>query len=418
MPRLAPLTWWSLAALAGGIALGLVGHLTGLAAFSSVAAAAQLIGEVWIAALQMVALPLVLVLTLSAIGSARAESVGALGIRAIALYLIVLVALAALTLSVTSALVAGYGVDPAAVAALNAGVHVPEAVRQLPASAGSWIDQLIPRNVFGAAAQGQVFPLLLFTILFAVAVTRLPDPHRAALIGVFQAASSAMMVVVGWLLAVTPIGVFALSYVITLRTGGSLAGLLGTYLVIQPGVTLFCLALLFLVTTVLGRVSPAALARAAAPAQIVAVSTRSSLAALPALISGSRAHLRLPPAAADFMLPLSVSLFRISEVITNPVKLVFLAHVYGVALQPAAVVSFIVTIMIFSFTETGTPNSGGGIGFRTVPVFLAAGIPLEGVIILAAVDTIPDIFDTLANVTGQLSATTILSARLGSAPAP
>ena len=415
MPRIASLTWWSLAALAAGVTLGLIGHRTGLTVFSSITGAAQAAGELWIAALQMIALPLVLVLTLSAIGSARAESVGALGGRAILLYIAALVILAALTLSVTSALVARYAVGPETVRGMNAGAHLSDAIRNAVRSApqGSWVDQVIPRNIFAAAARGEIFPVLLFTIVFAAAMTRLPSAQRAPLIDAFQAVAAAMMVVVGWLLAVTPIGVFALSYVLTLKTGGALLRVVGVYLLIQPAVTLLCLVLVYLATTLLGRVSPATFARAVAPAQIVAVSTRSSLAALPALISGSRAHLQLPPAAADFLLPLSVSLFRISEVITNPVKLIFLAHVYGIALEPAAVVSFIVTIMIFSFTETGTPNNGGGIGFRTVPVFLAAGIPLEGVIILAAVDTIPDIFDTLANVTGQLSATTILSARAG-----
>jgi len=400
MLRVSRLTWWSLAALAAGVTLGLVGHLSGLTVFSRLAGVAETAGELWVAALQMIALPLVLALTLTAIASARAESVGALGGRAILLYAVALAGLAALSLSVTSFLLARYSVDPATVAAMNAGAHIPDAVRSsaAPTAQGSWIDAVIPRNVFGAAARGEMFPLLLFTMLFGVAITRLPPAQRAPLIGMFEAVAAAMMVVVRWLLAVTPIGVFALSYVLAFRTGGSLARLLGVYLLLQPSATLFCLGLVYLATILLGRVSLAAFARAAAPAQIVAVSTRSSLAAL-------------PPAAADFLLPLSVSIFRISEVITNPVKLIFLAHIYGVVLEPATLVAFVGTMMLFSFTGTGIPNSGGGIGFRTLPVYLAAGIPLEGVIILAAVDTIPDIFDTLANVTGQLSATTILSAR-------
>lgn len=413
MPRAAPLSWWSLGALVAGGMLGLVGHLTGWTVFFAVADIAKTAGDVWIAALQMIALPLVLVLTLSAIVSARAESIGTLGVRAMVFYFVVLVTLAALTLSLTSILMARYSVDPATVAAMSAGVHIPDAARSAASSVstGSGIERLIPRNVFGAAARGEMFPLLLFTMLFALAVTRLAEAQRAPLVSTCQSVASAMMVMVRWLLVVTPIGVFALSYVITLRTGGTLAALLGVYLLLQPGLTLFCVALLYPVTALLGRVPVGAFARAVAPAQLVAVSTRSSLASLPAMLSGSRAHLRLPPETADFLLPLSVSIFRISEVIANPVKLVFLAHVYGVTLQPAAVVSFIATILVFSFTGTGTPNSGGSGGFRTVPVFLAAGIPLEGVIILEAVASIPDIFDTLANVTGQMSATTILSAR-------
>ena len=193
------------------------------------------------------------------------------------------------------------------------------------------------------------------------------------------------------------------------RTGGSLTGMLGVYLLTLPGMTLLIVILLYLISVVVGRIALGAFARAVAPAQIVAVSTRSSVAALPALVEGGRKHMRLPETARDFVLPLSVSLFRVSHVISNPVKLVFLAHVYGISLQPAAVALFLITVIIFSFSSTGTPNSGGGGSFRMLPVFLAAGIPTEGVIIIEAVETIPDIFDTLVNVTGQMSAITILS---------
>jgi Na+/H+-dicarboxylate symporter len=153
---------------------------------------------------------------------------------------------------------------------------------------------------------------------------------------------------------------------------------------------------------------------------VVAVSTRSSLAALPALVSGASAHMGLAGAATDFVLPLSVSLFRIGTVMSNPIKLFFLAHMYGVALRPEIVVLFIATEVVFTLSAAGIPNSGAvGSGTRMIPVFVAAGIPVEGVVMLDAVETIPDIFETLANVTGQMSVATILTrglARLSAVP--
>jgi Na+/H+-dicarboxylate symporter len=144
-------------------------------------------------------------------------------------------------------------------------------------------------------------------------------------------------------------------------------------------------------------------------AQVVAVSTRSSLAALPALAAGASAHMGLA-AAADFILPLSVSLFRIGTVMANPIKLLFLSHVYGIALRPEVIAMFVATEVVFSLSAAGIPNSGGaGSGFRMIPVFVAAGIPIEGVVMLDAVETIPDIFETLANVTGQMSMATLLT---------
>ena len=88
-------------------------------------------------------------------------------------------------------------------------------------------------------------------------------------------------------------------------------------------------------------------------------------------------------------------------------KLFFVAHIYGIGLTPGAVATFFVTEILMSFTTAGVPL--GGMSFKSLPAYLAAGVPVEGVVILEAVETIPDIFKTLLNVTGDMSAAVILS---------
>jgi len=408
----AALTKWSLVALLGGFALGLAGHLSGLAGFEAAGSVARTIGELWIAALQMITLPLALILTLAAVAGARTGSMGALGLRALLLYLAALIVVGVFTLFVAPILLAPYSVNPATAAAMNAGVAVPDAVAQArPVSAAAWLGSLVPSNIFAAAARGEILPLLLFVILLGLAVTQLPEEQRHLLGRAFQAVAQATLVAVRWLLVATPLGVFALSYGMALKVGGSLAGMLAVYLLLVSALTLLAVLLLYPLTALLGRTSLGAFARAVLPGQIVALTTRSSIAALPAQIEAGRRHLELPPVATEFLLPLNVALFRVGEVIVSPVKLIFLAHVYGVTLQSTAIVAFLLTVIVFSFSSTGTPNSGGGLGYRMVPVFVAAGIPLEGVLVLEAVETIPDIFETLANVTAQQSAARILSPR-------
>src|SRR4029078_11842859 len=95
---------------------------------------------------------------------------------------------------------------------------------------------------------------------------------------VFSATSQAMMTVVRWLLAATPVGVFALTFIIALRPGTSCASPLGAYHLLRIGVTLLCVALLYPISVVLGRTTARACARAVFPAQVVAVSERPSLA--------------------------------------------------------------------------------------------------------------------------------------------
>jgi len=166
--------------------------------------------------------------------------------------------------------------------------------------------------------------------------------------------------------------------------------------------------LLYPFTAVAGRVSIPRFAKAVAPAQLVAVGSRSSLASLPALVAGGQQHLGLPPSATGFVLPLAVASFKLNRVVSGPVKLLFLAHVFQLSLGLPQLAAFLATEIILSFSTVGIPSMGS---VRSIPAYLAAGIPVEAVLLLNAVDTIPDVFKTLTNVTADMSAATILSRR-------
>jgi Na+/H+-dicarboxylate symporter len=107
------------------------------------------------------------------------------------------------------------------------------------------------------------------------------------------------------------------------------------------------------------------------------------------------------------VLPLTVSLFKVNRTISGCSKLLFLAYVYGVPLTAGTIVSFVASVVVLSFTSVGVPN--GGSAFKTLPAYLAAGLPIEGIIIAEAVETIPDIMKTVLNVTGDMSAAAVLS---------
>jgi proton glutamate symport protein len=134
---------------------------------------------------------------------------------------------------------------------------------------------------------------------------------------------------------------------------------------------------------------------------MVAVSTRSSIASLPALLDGARRKLDVPPPVLGFALPFAVSAFKVNRTISGPLSMMFLAYWYDIDLQATQILAFVVTVMIMSFSSPGIPS--GGDTMKTLPAYLAAGIPLEGVIMVKAVDVIPDIFKTLVNVTGYMT---------------
>ena len=115
--------------------------------------------------------------------------------------------------------------------------------------------------------------------------------------------------------------------------------------------------MLYPAAIVLGRVPLSRLARAAGPAQAVAFSSRSSLAALPATIEGARGGLGWPEEMVGFFVPLAASMFRVGGAIAQMVAVLFVARIYGVPLAPAQLATIVVTVVVTSFTIPGFPRA-------------------------------------------------------------
>src|SRR5262249_12383008 len=203
-------------------------------------------------------------------------------------------------------------VDPTAVAALRTSAsdaRPSAATLQAPAQ---WLVSLIPANAFRAAADGAMLPLIVFALVFGLAVAASPAPSRDRILVIFRAVSESMLVVVRWLLVVAPIGVFALALPLVARLGLSAVGALATYVVlVSVAAAVFSLAVLYPAAALVGGVSLRDFARAAAPAQAVAIPARSSLAALPTMMDAARSRLRLPEEICGFFLPFASAMFRV-----------------------------------------------------------------------------------------------------------
>jgi Na+/H+-dicarboxylate symporter len=153
-------------------------------------------------------------------------------------------------------------------------------------------------------------------------------------------------------------------------------------------------------------ISPVTFAAACAPAQAVAASTRSSLAALPSMLAAVRGRLGLDPEASGFLLPLAVSVFRVNVPIAWVVGVLFLGRLYGVELDTGTLLSLVATSVAISFSVPGLPSASL---YLLAPVLAGIGLPAEGVGILIAVDALPDVFKTTANVTSHLGSVTMLA---------
>jgi proton glutamate symport protein len=390
-----------LLALAAGLVVGAA--LAGSPAIDRIIAVAEPIGGLWLDALRMTIVPLVFSLLVVGVSSAAGTAAaGGTAARALAMFGVLLVASALFSALAVSGVLAAWPAPQAAAAGLReAAGHSTQKVPDFP-TMGAWLRAFIPTNPIQAAAETSMAPLVVFALLFGLAVTRIRADLRTGLVSVFQAVMDTMLVLVQWVLFVAPIGVFALALIVGAKAGFGAAGALGHYILILSGVCIAVGLLSYLLAVAAG-VPLLAFARAAAPAQAVAFSTQSSIASLPAMIAGTR-QLGAPESMIGVVLPLAVSLFRITSPAANLGVAIYCAHIYGVPLNAALLAAGIGVAAVISLASVGLP---GQITFFTTtgPICLIMGVPLELLPILLAVETIPDIFRTVGNVTADMGVT-------------
>lgn len=251
-----------------------------------------------------------------------------------------------------------------------------------------------------------MLPLIFFTVVFGIALTRIEAGAREHFVHTVRAVQDASLQLVSWVLALAPIGVFALSVPLASRVGVSAAGAVAYYV---TGVCLLQVAyggVMYAAAWGIGRRPVSMFARAVAPAQAVAFSSRASLAALPALLQGAEGELAIPVAVRTFFLPMATAVFRTGSAIMLPFAALFAARLYGIDLSSSQLVSIALTSVLTTFTVPGIP---GGSVIVMVPVLLSAGLPVGAVGLLLGVDTIPDMFRTAGHVTADMAVATVLA---------
>jgi Na+/H+-dicarboxylate symporter len=400
-------------ALGAGIAAGIALSLVDVGVSRAVVAVVEPFGTLFVNAIRMTVVPLVVSSLIVGVASTEDRAMLArVGGRGILVFVLLLALSGGLAALVTPPLMANLQLDPAAVAQVRAAspsassIAAGAAAIQGPAA---WVVSLVPSNAIAAAADGAMLPLIVFALALGLALGAVEARARSEVVLFFRAITESMLTLVRWLLVVAPVGVFALALPLVARLGLAAVGALAVY-VILVSVAAVGLIVFVLVpaATLSGRVPAWQFIRAALPAQAVAFSSRSSLAALPALIESARTRLGMSDEITGFFLPFATAMFRVAAPFSMTAGAVFLARLYGITMSPAQLGTVVVTAVLTSFSAPGIP---GGSIIVLVPVLTSIGLPIEGLGILLGVDTIPDIFRTTANVTGQLAAATIVARR-------
>ncbi|MCD9046390.1 dicarboxylate/amino acid:cation symporter [Luteimonas sp. MHLX1A] len=401
MPRM--LDWWFRIAfwkrVAGGFVLGaLAGWLLGPAAETWL----QPLGTLYVNLIRMIAVPLVFFAVMNAVSALHGQqSMATLGGRTFGWFAVTA------TIAVGVALGAAFLFNPGVGVTLTAPVDYQP--RDVPTPVQVLLD-IVPTNPFAALAEGRILQVIFFAGLVGFALVKLGD-RTEGLRRLVGQASDVMIQVTRFVLEITPIGTF-----------GLIAGLVGTYgferlLPLGNFVIALYVACAFHIVVVYGGLllthglNPLKFFRGAGPAMQVAFVSSSSFAAMPAAIRSVTHGLGVNRDYAAFAVPLGASIKMDGcGAIYPTLAAIFAAQYYGIELSFAQYVAILLASVLGSFGTAGVP--GTAVVMATV-VLSAAGLPLEVLGILLAIDRILDMMRTMTNVTGQMLVPVLVARETG-----
>jgi proton glutamate symport protein len=293
--------------------------------------------------------------------------------------------------------------------AVGGGISRPASVH-LPGTAGTHdlahlLADIVPTNIIQAMADGKLLSVIFFAVLFGLGLSRLPADRRAPLLACFQAASDTMFRITGFAMAYSPIGIFAMMGV-TVANFGFTPLLSLAKLIIVSYVTLITFAVVvFGPIALVARIHIFQLIRHMREELLLAASTGSSAAVLP----GAMAKLEtfgVPAALVAFVLPLGYAFNLDGTSLFLGVGTLFVAQHYGVDLAIADQALLVVTMVVTS------KGAAGVTGFMYVilsATLSSAGLPLEGIALIAGIYRLIEMGTTALNVLGNSLAAVVIA---------
>ncbi|HET9459245.1 MAG TPA: cation:dicarboxylase symporter family transporter [Sphingomicrobium sp.] len=393
------------AALVAGLLLGVLARGLPPEAGAPWVEGATIVGQLWLNALKMTVIPLVVALLVTGIAQgAEAARAGRIAARTVAWIVAVCTLSAIFGMAAMLGLVSAFPLPAEAAGALRAGLAglAPPPGNAMP-TLSDFFQGVIPSNVIASASNDDVLPLVVFTILFALAASRIDPARRKALVGLFEAIADALLLVIAWVLWLAPLGVLALAFTVGAAAGGAAFAGLAHYIVLVSVVGLFVSFAAYPIAIGAGRVPAGRFTRAMFAPQSVAVSTRSSLASLPAMLASARV-IGIRDEVADVSLPIAVALFRATGPAMNVAVAVYVAHWLGYEPTLGQILAATAVGAVMSYAAISLP---GEITFISsiAPIAMALGVPIAPLVLLVAVEMVPDIVRTLGNVTMDVAVT-------------
>jgi len=395
--------------LVAGAVAGILANALGIQPAIDFLSALEPIGSAFIRALTMIVIPLVVAsLVVGAASLGDVTKLGRIGGKTFLYYTFTTALAATVGLALANLARPGGSVDEATRDSLAAQFAGDAQSRmEIAAQSPSLVDVLlnmIPRNPVQAAADFDLLPLIVFSVIFGAAISTLPEDRRMPVLNLFDGINEASMIIIGWIMKLAPYAVFALIAAVVAKFGLDLLKSLMIYsLVVIFGLALHTFGTLGLLVRFLAGLNPVKFFRKSFPVQLFAFSTSSSSATLPVTIRTAREELGVSKEVGSFVLPLGATINMDGTALYQAVAVVFIAQIYGLPLELGAQITVVLTATLASVGTAGVP-SAGIITLIIVLQSVGLGDKVEaGIALILGVDRILDMLRTCVNVTGDLS---------------
>jgi len=359
----------------------------------------SVVGSIFVATLKMLVVPLVfvsLVCGVTALGDVAA--LGRIGIKAVALYLFTTAIAITIALTLAGIVSPGEGFIVGDATATFQGREAP------PLS--QVIVDMVPSNPVAAFASGNMLQIIVFAIIFGIAMTLAGEKGRHVQ-SLFTDLNAVVMSMVGIIMRLAPIGVFCLIAKTFANQGVDVILPLASYfLTVVSALLVHAVVVYGLLLKLLGRLDPVMFFRKMRAAMVFAFSTASSNATIPVTLRTVEHRLGVKNSVASFTVPLGATINMDGTAIMQGVATVFIAHVYGADLGLAEYLTVILTATLASIGTAGVP----GVGLIMLSmVLIQVGLPVEGIALIIGVDRLLDMMRTAVNVTGDATVTSLVA---------
>ncbi|WP_038142268.1 dicarboxylate/amino acid:cation symporter [Vibrio nigripulchritudo] len=363
------------------------------------------LGAIFINLIKMLVIPLVAVALISgAAGLGNSSNAGKVGVSTLAYFGLTSALAVALALIMGEVFEPGRGIDVSGVEGMFSAEYASKG--ELP-TFWATVTGMIPTNVFQSLNEANILQILVFCLFFGIALSKQEKIKREPIINGVNAIVDSLVWMINKIMLIAPLGVFGLMAEAVGTFGfGALMVVFKLFVVYVAAILIFGFVAYPLMVQIFTKTSAKKFLVAMKKPQAVALSTASSMATLPVTMDTVENELGVKNSTASFVLPLGATINMSGNAIYYGLVAVFFAQLFNIDLSMTAYIAIIVTSTLGAVGQAGVP----GPSFLVVAVLLAAGIPIEGLPLLFALDRIFDMIRTALNITGDAACAVIIDA--------